>query len=474
MPIGIQITQTTTVSTTQYDHFQTHTPLPQLEFATPKIHRTPRTLDGDSQVSSLYTLQGSSSGSPALPTATPDPGIEKAPQKQKSFHHAGFPMIPTLPPPQSHSRDNPVASPSTTASNSAGDAASISDTKCGCFSRGPATGWRKRLFSSSLFGSRSASQALSPQEDKQFILDLPVDSDHVGGSGLLSQTTLSPSSLFWDESTPVVSIYVPQSILSPAESLEVEANMQDAFNSERYRDYPVVSSSTAADSDDDPTLERLAALCRNVFPTPYSWTQINLHDEGTDDIWKGRLHDTQVCLKVLRIFISGEDRAKVIRDFCWEALVWRQLRHPNVLPFLGVSEDLFALSYCLISPWMVNGNIMSYLQAHPDHDRLTSVAEAMEYLHNLDPPIIHADIRGGNILVADDQRCCLADFGLSLIAESQNFNTTSGMRRGNLRWLAPEYILPGLLDQSFIAARDTYAYGCTVIEVGPTVHFTSS
>ncbi|KAK0503541.1 hypothetical protein EDD18DRAFT_1063715, partial [Armillaria luteobubalina] len=83
--------------------------------------------------------------------------------------------------------------------------------------------------------------------------------------------------------------------------------------------------------------------------------------------------------------------------FCWEALVWRQLRHPNVLPFLGVSQNLFAPSYCLISPWMVNGNILSYLQAHPDHDRLTSlvqVADTMEYLHNLDPPIIHADIRG--------------------------------------------------------------------------------
>ncbi|KAK0421862.1 hypothetical protein EV421DRAFT_604140 [Armillaria borealis] len=279
---GISIQVTRTVTTSPSDPFRPHTPPPQLEFATPEIHRTPRTLDGNSQVSSLYTPQGSSSGSPALPTATTDPGIEKAPQKQKSFHHAGFPMIPTLPPPQSHSRDNSVASPSTTASNSAGDAASISDTKCGWFSRGPATGWRKRLFSSSLFGSRSASQALSPQEDKQFILNLPVDSDHVGCSGLLSQTTLSPSSFFWDESTPVVSIYVPQSILSPAESLEVEANMQDAFNSERYRDYPVVSSSTAADGDDDPTLERLAALYRDIFPTPYSWTQINLHDEGTD------------------------------------------------------------------------------------------------------------------------------------------------------------------------------------------------
>ncbi len=60
-----------------------------------------------------------------------------------------------------------------------------------------------------------------------------------------------------------------------------------------------------------------------------------------------------------------------------------------------------------------------------------------------------------------------------MIAESQNLNTTSGMRRGSLRWLAPEYMLPESPDQSYITARDSYAYGCTVIEVGPTVRFSN-
>ena len=67
----------------------------------------------------------------------------------------------------------------------------------------------------------------------------------------------------------------------------------------------------------------------------------------------------------------------LLQDFCQETLVWRQLRHPNILPFLGVSEELFAPSYCLISPWMINGNIMSYLEAHPDHDRLKSVGQTL-------------------------------------------------------------------------------------------------
>ncbi len=102
--------------------------------------------------------------------------------------------------------------------------------------------------------------------------------------------------------------------------------------------------------------------------------------------------DKLICIKVLRIFIDNgiEERARVIKvwfpifspllladehdqNFCREALVWRNLKHPNVLPFLGVSTELFVPSFCLISPWMENGNIMSFLAVNPGHDRLVSV-----------------------------------------------------------------------------------------------------
>ncbi|KAK0244507.1 kinase-like domain-containing protein, partial [Armillaria nabsnona] len=87
----------------------------------------------------------------------------------------------------------------------------------------------------------------------------------------------------------------------------------------------------------------------------------------------------------------------------------------------------------------------------------------MRYLHNLDPPIVHADIRGANILVMDDLRCCLADFGLSLFAGSQILDDSSS--RGSIRWLAPEHLDPNLFDGSYFTARDIYAYGCTVVEI---------
>ncbi|PBK66459.1 kinase-like protein, partial [Armillaria solidipes] len=64
-------------------------------------------------------------------------------------------------------------------------------------------------------------------------------------------------------------------------------------------------------------------------------------------------------------------------------------------------------------------------------------------------------------------RCCLADFGLSLFAESHisAYSSSDWMHKGTIRWLAPEYMDLTLFDQSHITARDIYAYGCTVVEV---------
>ena len=102
-----------------------------------------------------------------------------------------------------------------------------------------------------------------------------------------------------------------------------------------------------------------------------------------------------VCLKVLRIFTSNGKVSqqvlkvfknssaqmmqvhRILQEFCEEALVWKQLDHPNVLPFIGVNEILFSPSYCFISPWMKNGNIMTYLENHPEQNRLPWVIAHM-------------------------------------------------------------------------------------------------
>ncbi len=64
----------------------------------------------------------------------------------------------------------------------------------------------------------------------------------------------------------------------------------------------------------------------------------------------------------------------IYQQFCQEALVWKQLNHPNVLAFLGVNMELFAPRFCLVSPWMSNGTLLDYLEKNPEHNRMKAVS----------------------------------------------------------------------------------------------------
>ena len=63
--------------------------------------------------------------------------------------------------------------------------------------------------------------------------------------------------------------------------------------------------------------------------------------------------------------------AVIAQTFCKEAVTWKALRHPNVLPLLGVTmgEKLFAM----VSEWMVNGNINEFIKTYRNTNRFELV-----------------------------------------------------------------------------------------------------
>ncbi|KAF5353073.1 hypothetical protein D9758_008752 [Tetrapyrgos nigripes] len=184
---------------------------------------------------------------------------------------------------------------------------------------------------------------------------------------------------------------------------------------------------------------------------------------GFGEIWKGLLGGEVSCLKVVKIYGDSEVQ-KLMKEFLKEAIVWRQLDHPNVLPFLGLYFlDASKQRICLISPWMDNGNLNHYLAdgSHGYTDRLTlayDVACGLAYLHG--EKIIHGDLKGVNILITAGGRATIADFGLSRVIESEAFTMTSRSSRavqGTARWLAPECMMK---NQRASYQSDVYAFGC--------------
>jgi len=52
--------------------------------------------------------------------------------------------------------------------------------------------------------------------------------------------------------------------------------------------------------------------------------------------------------------------------------MWKRLRHPNVVSFLGFGS--VTPPFSLVYPWMPNGNLSEYVREHPGVDKLNLVS----------------------------------------------------------------------------------------------------
>ena len=53
-----------------------------------------------------------------------------------------------------------------------------------------------------------------------------------------------------------------------------------------------------------------------------------------------------------------------------EVFAWKCLQHENILPFVGVTSEL-----AIVSDFMENGNIMTFIAEHPRHNRPRLVSD---------------------------------------------------------------------------------------------------
>ncbi|KAF8169191.1 kinase-like domain-containing protein [Mycena galopus ATCC 62051] len=219
------------------------------------------------------------------------------------------------------------------------------------------------------------------------------------------------------------------------------------------------------------TIRKLSELCDRL-PSSLFIAGVNDRDEhacfagGFGDIYRASYGDQRVALKRMRYFLRGSDLRRIHLKFCREALLWKDLHHPNILPFLGIDRDSFPSSLCMVSPWMEHGTVIDYLKTHghANVDKLLyEIAQGLEYLHSHN--IVHGDLRGGNILIQADWSACLADFGLSAFSDATSLVSTN--RGGNPHWMAPELLHPARFGLTFVRtpATDVYAFGCVCFEL---------
>ncbi|KAG6859637.1 hypothetical protein C0995_006365 [Termitomyces sp. Mi166 len=175
------------------------------------------------------------------------------------------------------------------------------------------------------------------------------------------------------------------------------------------------------------------------------------------DIYRGTLRGSVVAVK---LFHDRNEDEHLSKRVVYEAILWNQLAHPNIIPFYGVCW--FQNRLCVVSPWLEKRDIVRYLKDNPDAPRpplALDVARGLGYLHDHD--ITHGNIESSNILIDDAGQALLAGFGYAAAFDAQEIVPISNA----IRWQGPELFM--MCDEPLkpTPKTDVYAWGCICYEI---------
>jgi serine/threonine protein kinase len=184
---------------------------------------------------------------------------------------------------------------------------------------------------------------------------------------------------------------------------------------------------------------------------------------GVAEIYRAQPYGRGGNEVVIKVFRHAYVQKSAFREyFLAEAEKIAQLQHPNILPFLeyGQGEGLLYV----IMPSITSGNLddlllkvggrLSAMQALPIVKQL---CDALTYIHVRQ--IIHTNLKPQNILIAEDGRMLLSDFGIMRnYDDSQQSLTRIGW--GSAEYASPEQSL-GIQRQS----SDIYALGVLLFRI---------
>ena len=175
--------------------------------------------------------------------------------------------------------------------------------------------------------------------------------------------------------------------------------------------------------------------------------------------------DRQVAVKIMHPHLAN-DEAFVSR-FIKEAKATAALSHPNIVSIQDQGWNQGGVPAVFIVMELVEGSTLRDLineQAPLSIENffryLNPVVSALAAAHQIG--IVHRDIKPENILIAQDGRVKVADFGLAVGAViGQTLTAESSVVLGSVSYLSPEQVQRGVAD----ARSDIYALGIVVFEM---------
>ena len=170
--------------------------------------------------------------------------------------------------------------------------------------------------------------------------------------------------------------------------------------------------------------------------------------------------DRPVALKIMNPALAED--AEFIARFRREARAAAQLSHPHVVAVFdqGEADGVPYLAMELVPGRTLRDVLRDYGALTPEQALtiLDPVLEALSAAH--DAGFVHRDVKPENILISDDGRVKVTDFGLAR-AVTNVTSATQGMLIGTVAYLSPEHVERGEAD----ARSDVYGAGICLFEM---------
>ena len=166
--------------------------------------------------------------------------------------------------------------------------------------------------------------------------------------------------------------------------------------------------------------------------------------------------------------LSQQGLTYSLRRFAEECRLLSQMRHPNVVQFIGVYFESQVATPILVMeflPTNLSSCIDEYgiLPKEINYSILHDVSLGLSYLHNQTPPIIHRDLSANNVLLTSNMTAKISDLGVARIVNL----TPLQMSRMTETPGTPSYMPPEVMvaDPRYDTSVDIFSYGIMMIHV---------
>jgi serine/threonine-protein kinase len=182
---------------------------------------------------------------------------------------------------------------------------------------------------------------------------------------------------------------------------------------------------------------------------------------GMADVWEAKdtLLERQVAVKILHPHLAA-DEAFVAR-FRTEAIAAARLHHRSIVAIFDTCSDNGVEA--IVMELARGHTLREEIDRHGHLDPVVvinigvDVADALQSAHAAG--LIHRDVKPANILLCDDQRVMVTDFGIAKVRDNSD-RTQTGTMLGSVKYVSPEQVEGNPVDPR----SDNYSLGVVLYE----------